>query len=297
MRKIEMTTKTPETIQASASLAGAGAASSERSANGIPRIVRPVWYKDVRRRDRLLNVVTPIFLLFLWELLTRLSVFDSRFFPAPSTIGNAFVTMLADGSLFGELSISAKRLFLGFVVGAVPGIVVGLSMGMSTIVKAILDPIISALMPVPKTVIIPLALLIFGLGETANIVMVAIGVFFPIAINAYAGVANIQPIYFDVAKSLRISKVTIFFSIAWPGALSTIFAGFQLAIANALIVLTVVEMLGATEGLGHMIWTSWQVYEVPRMYVGIVVISAAGVLLQICMKEVKRLLLRWDPAS
>lgn len=263
----------------------------------IPRLPRRTWANDPRKRERLLGVLTPFVILALWEACARMGLFDTRFFPPPSIIALAFADMIRDGTLGGELAVSARRLAYGLIGGTIPGVVVGLAMGMSATIRAVVDPIISALMPVPKTVIVPLSMLIFGVGETSDIVMVAIGVFFPMAINAYAGVAGVPPIYFDVARSLRVSRLTVFTSIAWPGALATMFAGFQLAVANGLIILTVVEMLGATEGLGHMIWSSWQVFEVPRMYVGIIVISAAGVVIQLVMKEVKRVLLRWDPAA
>lgn len=274
-------------------------ASTASSLDSVPDSVlahlRTPWYRTASARDRILGVVTPFLLLLLWEVLSRTGVVDDRFFPPPSRIATTFVEMMGDGTLASALGASGMRLISGFVLGAVPGLLVGVAMGTSWAVRAVVDPVISALMPVPKTAIVPLSLLIFGMGESSKIAMVAIGVFFPVAINAYAGVAGVQRIYFDVAKNLGASRRMVFTTISWPGALPTVYAGFQLAVANALIVLTVVEMLSARTGVGSLIWSSWQVFEVERMYVGIIVISAAGVVIQLLMNEVKRHTLRWDP--
>lgn len=269
------------------------------SSDAVPAAVlaglRTPWYRTASARDRVLGVIAPFLLLLVWEALSRTGVLDDRFFPAPSQIAATFGEMIGDGTLLSAIGASGERLIYGFVLGAVPGVLIGVAMGMSWVVRALVDPIIAALMPVPKTAIIPLSLLIFGMGESSKVAMVAIGVFFPVAINAYAGVAGVQRIYFDVAKNLGASRRTVFTTIAWPGALPTVFAGFQLAVANALIVLTVVEMLAARTGVGSLIWTSWQVFEVERMYVGIITISAAGVVIQLLMNELKRHMLRWDP--
>src|SRR5258705_9030923 len=181
-----------------------------------------------RRRERLMSIGSPVALLLAWEAAARFGFIDVRFFPAPSAIVLVMIRMLASGELIEHILISLQRITLGFLLGGIPAIVIGITMGISRPVRALVDPLIVATYPIPKSAILPFILLIFGLGEMSKIVMVAIGVFFPIAINATAGVLQISPIYLDVGKSFNASRWDTFRTIALPGALPFIMTGIKL---------------------------------------------------------------------
>jgi hypothetical protein len=153
------------------------------------------------RRDRLISVLSPFLLLGIWELSARLGMIDTRFFPAPITILHTLIGLMDSGVLWIHTWASLQRLFWGFILGGIPALVLGIIMGLSRPVRAAIDPIIAATYPIPKSAILPLILLIFGLGEASKIVMVAIGMFYPICINAVAGVLEINKIYLDVGKN------------------------------------------------------------------------------------------------
>src|SRR5258708_4298253 len=140
-----------------------------------------------RRRDRFISVASPVGLMLTWELAAQLHLIDTRFFPAPSAILAVLFRMAASGELSENVLISLQRLGLGFLLGGIPALVLGIVMGISRPIRALVDPLIAATYPIPKSSILPLILLIFGLGESSKIVMVAIGVFYPVAINATAG--------------------------------------------------------------------------------------------------------------
>jgi ABC-type nitrate/sulfonate/bicarbonate transport system permease component len=251
------------------------------------------WRMTERRRDRLLGVASPLGLLLLWEVGARLGFVDTRFFPAPSSILATLWTMLRSGELWLHTSTSLVRLFWGFVLGGTPALVLGIVMGLSRPVRALIEPLIAATYPIPKSSILPLALLIFGLGEASKIFMVAVGVFFPVAINATTGVLEINKIYLDVGRNFRASRWNTFRTIALPGALPVIMTGIRLGIGMGLVLIAVAEMIGAKSGLGYMIWSAWETFAVEQMYVGLFVIAIIGFAVTIALNEIEKILVPW----
>src|SRR5262245_54037897 len=149
---------------------------------------------SARTRDRLLNVISPLALLVLWEVCARFGFIDTRFFPAPSSVVSTMIEMLRTGELVTHTAVSMQRLFCDGIVAGVTALVLGTAMGLTRPIRALFDPLIAATYPIPKSAILPLALLIFGLGEASKIFMVAVGVFFPVVINATTGVLEINKI-------------------------------------------------------------------------------------------------------
>src|SRR4029453_7810079 len=158
--------------------------------------------------------------------------------------------MLRSGELVTHTAVSLQRLAYGAVLGGVPALVLGIAMGLNRPIRALIDPLVAATYPVPKSAILPLALLIFGLGEGSKIFMVAIGVFFPVVINAPTGVLEINKIYLDVGQNYKASRWNIFWTIALPGALPVIMTGFKLGIGIGLVLIGVAEGVGAKGGRG-----------------------------------------------
>ena len=248
---------------------------------------------SLRSRDRMLSIASPIGLLLIWEVAARAGLIDTRFFPAPSAVFAALGQMLHSGELLTHTWISLKRLFWGTVIGGVPALVLGIVMGLNRPVRALIDPIIAATYPIPKSAILPLALLIFGLGEGSKIFMVAIGVFFPVAINATTGVLEINKIYLDVGKNYKANRWNTFWTIALPGALPVIMTGFKLGIGIGLVLIAVAEMIGAKSGLGYLIWSAWETFAVEQMYVGLFMIALIGFLLTLALNELERFIIPW----
>jgi NitT/TauT family transport system permease protein len=211
----------------------------------------------------------------------------------PSGIIGMMSEMLMSGELIEHVLISLQRILLGFLLGGIPAILIGITMGISRPVRALVEPLIIATYPIPKSAILPFILLIFGLGEMSKVVMVAIGVFFPIAINATAGVLQIPPIYLDVGRSFKASRWDTFRTIALPGALPFIMTGIKLGAGLALILIAVAEMVGAKSGLGYMIWSAWETFAVAKMYVGLFTIALIGFGISMLLREVERVVIRW----
>jgi ABC-type nitrate/sulfonate/bicarbonate transport system permease component len=248
---------------------------------------------SANNRDRLINIISPIVLLLLWELAVRTALLDARFFPAPSKVADTFVVLIENGSLGRDTWASLQRLFWGFLLGGIPALLLGIAMGLNHALRAVVDPLVAATYPVPKSAIFPLILLIFGLGESSKIVMVAIGVFYPILINSTTGVLEINKIYLDVGRNFKASRWQVFRTIALPGAVPHIMSGVKLGVGMGLILISIAEMIGAKSGLGHMIWNAWEILSVETMYVGLVVIAVLGFLFSVILNELERLVVPW----
>jgi ABC-type nitrate/sulfonate/bicarbonate transport system permease component len=248
-------------------------------------------------RDRALSLASPIALFVLWELAAQTHVIDTRFFPAPSSIAGTFGTMLANGTLLSNTLTTLARLAIGIVAGGVPALLIGLAMGLYRPIYAVVDPLISATYPIPKSAILPLILLVFGLGEASKIAMVAIGMFYPVVINTAAGVRQIDRMYFDVGRNFGARGWAVFRTIAFPGALPVIMTGVKLGAGLGLILIAIAEMVGAQSGLGFLIWNAWQVLQVNVMYVGLITIAVIGFVLTVLLNEVERLLIPARPRN
>jgi NitT/TauT family transport system permease protein len=248
---------------------------------------------SANNRDRLINVVSPIALLLLWEAAVRTGMLDARFFPAPSRVFGTLVALIEDGSLWQNSWASLQRLFWGFLLGGIPALLLGIAMGLYRPLRAVMDPLVAATYPVPKSAIFPLILLMFGLGEASKIVMVATGVFYPVLINSATGVLEINKIYLDVGRNFNASRWQVFRTIAFPGAVPHIMSGIKLGVGMGLILISIAEMIGAKSGLGFMIWNAWEILSVETMYVGLIVIALLGFVFSLVLHEMERLIVPW----
>src|SRR5919205_1275121 len=246
-----------------------------------------------RNLERALSVLSPILLLALWQIGAAVKVIDTRFFPAPTSIFQVLGQMVASGELLTHLGISLQRIAIGFLIGAVPGVVVGIAMGLFSPIRAVIQPLIDGTFPIPKIAILPLFIMIFGIGEESKYAIIAVAVIYLVLINTVAGVKNIDKIYLDVGKNFHASKRMMFTDIALPGALPLIVAGLKLGMGVALLVIVSAEFVGAKSGIGYLIWTSWQVFQVEKMYVGLMVIAVIGFASAILLNYVERFLIPW----
>lgn len=259
------------------------AAEAERASLGISE----------QNKERLLSLFSPVLLLILWEVLVQTGALDKRFFPAPSSIVTTFSNLITSGELWKHLWASITRIVIGFALGAIPALLLGITMGLFRWPRAFFSPMVAALYPIPKIAILPLIMLIFGLGEQSKWVIIAIGVFFLVLYNTMAGVMNIPKIYLDVGKNFGASRAQFYWTIALPGALPLIFTGMKLAAGVALLIIVAAEFVGAKTGIGYLIWQSWQTFSVESMYVGLVVIAVLGYIVSLAMDELEHFLIPW----
>lgn len=248
-------------------------------------------------KNRLLYFISPLALLVIWELLVITGVLDQRFFPPPSEILQRLVELIRDGTLVTATIVTLRRMVIGFLLATMPGVLIGLLMGMSRTTRIILSPLIAALYPVPKIALVPMVVILFGIGETSKYVIVVISVFFLVVINTMAGVLNVEERYFDIARNNGAKRWDLIWSVALPAALPSILTGINLGLGFALTVIVGTELLLPQGGIGALIWKSYQLYDISTIFAGLIVVALIGWVFNTFMLELERHLLPWRAAS
>lgn len=243
--------------------------------------------------DRGIALLIVLFLLALWEWHARSGALSALFFPAPSAIARDILRLAANGELASHMIATLGRLVVAGGVGGLCGLAAGLALGWSPRLRAVVDPFVAAVHPIPKVAVLPLVMVIFGIGETSTIIVVALGTFFPMLINAMAGVRQIHPIHFEVAKSYRTSAFGMLSRVVLPGSLPLVLAGVRLSFNTALLLTISVEMVSARQGLGALVWFAWQTMRTADLYAGLLVIAAVGYLFNVALARLSRRLTPW----
>ncbi len=229
-----------------------------------------------------------------WEVLSRVGVLPRFFFPPPSVIAVTLKELLTSGQLTIHLKATLGRLFLGFLIGGLPGYILGMWMGWSYRVRRILDPFVAALHPVPKISMLPIIMIIFGIGIVSRTFVVSLACFFPMLINTMSGVRQIHPLYFEVAQNYGAGSFQIFRKVVAPGSLPFVLAGARLGLNVALSLTIAVELVAAKEGLGTMIWLAWQTFRIEELYAGVVLAALIGIGIRLIVQYLTRRLVPWQ---
>lgn len=243
------------------------------------------------------SVLSPLALLVLWELCSRSGVFDERILPAPSVVFGTLVELAREGALWEHVGQTSWRFAVGMLLGTVPGIFLGLSMGMFRWCRVLVQPIVTIIYPLPRIALFPLFLILLGLNEKSNILMIALGPFFTMVISTMAGVLNIDPIYKDVAKSFETRPRDLYFRVMLPAAMPVIMSGVHISVGLALMSTTAVEYLNAEKGLGYLIWQSWQVLSLKLSLAALLAAGIMGAVIFALFQRLERRLIPWQAPS
>ncbi len=244
-------------------------------------------------KNRLLYFISPLALLIIWQALVVTGILDRRFFPPPTETLARLVELLQDGTLATATVITLRRMVVGFLLAAAPAVLLGLGMGMSRTLRVLFSPLIAAFYPVPKIALVPMVVILLGIGETAKYAIVVISVFFMVVIHTMAGVMNVEQRYFDVARNNGAKRWDLLWTVALPASLPNILTGINLGLGFALTVIVGTELLLPQGGLGALIWQSYQIYDIATIFAGLLVVALVGWAFNSVMLEVERQLLPW----
>ena len=205
-----------------------------------------------------------------------------------------FVEMMVNGRLLDGVIASLSRMLQGFFFGSLIGIVIGMLMGWVRTIEDVMEPIVSALYPIPKTALFPLFMLWFGLGNASKVVTIAAGVLFLVLINTVTGVKGINPILIKAARDLGATASQIFVKVVLPGSLPNIFTGLRLGAGVALLLVFVTEMEATDRGLGFLMWESFQLMLVTRMFACMITFALLGIFSAWFLRMLERLFCPWQ---
>lgn len=232
-------------------------------------------------------------LLAVWEAAPRLALVDSTFLPPVSEVAAAWWELAGNGQLAEHTQASLIRSFGGFGIAVVVAVPLGLLIGWYRPVAVLLGPLLEVFRNTAALALLPVFVLLLGIGETSKVSIVVYACVWPILLNTISAVGNADPTLVRLARSMDLSTPRLFQKVILPASVPAIFTGIRLAGAVSILVLVAAEMIGAKAGLGYLINASQFNFAIPEMYAGIVTISAIGVAFNQLLVSVERRLSLW----
>jgi len=214
--------------------------------------------------------------------------------PSPLAVASVAIDLVADGTLIINALSSLQRVVIGFLAAGFLGILVGIILGLFPAVARGVLPLFDILRPIPPIAWIPIAILWFGLGNPSAYFIVFVGAFFPIFINAYAGIVSVGQTPINAARCLGARRLLLITDVLVPAALPTIMPGLRVGIGIAWTSVIAAEMVGAQSGLGYMIQLNRIMLETERVVVGMLTIGGIGWCMNWLALQAECYLTRWN---
>ena len=220
--------------------------------------------------------IVPLVIILIWQMAAALHLVSATLLPAPTKIVEQAFRLTANGELLNNLGVSFYRAGLGFALGAATGLMLGLSTGLGKLAERTLDPSLQMLRTIPMLSLVPLFILWFGVGEFSKILMISLGAFFPVYLNTFLGIRNVEVKLMEVTGIYQYTKWQLLSKVIIPSALPNILLGVRLSLGAAWLVLVVAEMMGASAGVGYMIQDARAYSQTDIVFVGISIFAIVG---------------------
>lgn len=239
-----------------------------------------------------------VLLVAFWEVAPRIGLVDRTFLPEFSVVAKALVDLAESGQLWEHISASLGRALRGFAIAVVFAVPLGILIGWYRPLAQYLSPVLELFRNTAALALLPVFVLILGIGETSKVALVTYACIFPILLNTISGVRTVDPLLIKSARSLGLPAYRLFQKVILPAALPTIFTGIRLSAASSILVLIAAEMVGARSGLGYLIMASQLNFQIPQMYAGILTIALVGLVFNYVLVLLERRFSRWrTPAA
>jgi sulfonate transport system permease protein len=251
--------------------------------------------RRVRFPYRTVSWLTPIAVLVLWELASRLGLLSQQVLPAPTSVLQKAGELIADGELPDNLLASLQRAATGFVVGAAVGLGLGLVVGLSRVAEAFLDRSIQMVRAVPFLAILPLVIVWFGIGEGGKVFLIALGTAVPLYLNTVLGIRQIDAKLLEMTDVVGLNRAEQIRWVVLPGALPSILGGLRLSLTAAWLALVIAETIGADAGLGFMATNAREFLQADVIVLVVIIYAVIGIICDLITRVLERRLLRWHP--
>jgi NitT/TauT family transport system permease protein len=223
----------------------------------------------------ILNVVSVAAGLVIWWGLSLAGLQ----FPTPVEVVSAAWTMILDGTLVTDIGASLGRVLAGFALGSVAAVLAGFLMGWYTIARGLFEPWIQFFRTIPPLAMLPLVLVLMGIGESPKIFVIFLAAFLACVISTYQGVVNVDRTLINAARVLGADDGTIFARVVVPASTPFILVGMRVGLGSAWGTLVAAELLAAQAGLGHRMQSAQLYYDLPTIFVGIITIGILGLIM------------------
>ncbi|KAA0981778.1 ABC transporter permease [Pseudomonas sp. ANT_J12] len=286
-----MTEKTFDTQSASSSFSVSKAVDRPEASRLLPN-----WLRNWRTPEVLLRLLSPIALLLLWELASQFGLIPQRIIAAPSQIGGTLWAMIISGELGKHLLVSLQRALLGLSIGVSIGVVAALITGLSKRGEVILDSPMQMLRTIPSLALVPLFILWFGIGEFTKIALIVTGTTFPVYLNLFSGIRNIDPKLIEAANTLGLNRRELIWHVILPGSLPSFFVGLRYSLGISWLALVFVEQINTTAGIGFLASDARDFMRTDVIVICLLIYSVLGLLIDGLIRTLERFALAWRPS-
>jgi len=245
--------------------------------------------------QRLVPWIVPLALIALWQVAASLGWLSTRVLPAPSEVVKAAWALTLSGELWTHVKVSAWRALSGLAIGGGLGLALGLLTGSVKFFETLLDSTLQMVRNIPALALIPLVILWFGIDEMAKLFLIAISVFFPLYINTFHGIRNVDPGLIEMGRSYGLTRWQLYREVILPGAMSSILVGLRFALGLMWVILIVAETISAQAGIGYLTMNAREFLQTDVVLVGILLYALLGKLADVFARLLERYWLRWHP--
>jgi sulfonate transport system permease protein len=243
---------------------------------------------------RLIGVVAVI---AIWQLLSSTGRLPQTIVGSPAQVWDQGVTLASNGELGSAITASLQRVGLGLLIGGAAGIVLALISGLSRLGEDIVDAPVQMVRNVPFVGIIPLLIIWLGVGQAPKVVLIALGVMFPLYINLVAGIRAVDPALVEAGRALGLRRLGVIWHVILPSALPQLLVGVRFALGISWLALIFAEQISATNGLGYLMQSAQELLQSNTIVVCLVIYALLGLAADLIVRGLERALLAWRPRA
>jgi len=254
--------------------------------------------RKLHKLDSLISsrALPPLLLLLAWEAAARTGIIPPRIMAAPSAVFGTFLGLAGSGELPLALLASLTRVATGLALGITAGTALALVSGLSRRGETLVDPIMHILRTLPFLGLVPLFIVWFGIGEAPKIGLISLGAAFPIYLNLFSGIRNVDPKLVEAAETFGLSRAGLILHVVLPGAAPGFLSGLRHAFAYSLLSLVVAEQINASSGLGALINTARDFLRTDVIVVCLLVYAGLGLASDFLIRRLEGRILAWRPS-
>ncbi len=269
---------------------------SDTSTLTVRRTTPPARRRQWRAPDFVLRLLSPLAILLLWEIASRAGLIPARVIAAPSEISTTLWELIRSGELLRHLLVSLQRAVTGLSIGVAIGVSAALITGLSKRGEIALDSPMQMLRTIPSLALVPLFILWFGIGEFTKVALIVMGTTFPIYLNLFAGIRNIDPKLVEAANTLGLNRRELIWHVILPGALPSFFVGLRYSLGISWLALVFVEQINTTAGIGFLASDARDFMRTDVIVICLLIYSLLGLLIDGLIRTLERLALAWRPS-
>ncbi len=267
------------------------------TASGDPgRLVQPVVRQTGTRSERFSfarRATGPLIIVALWAIATSAGWIDPSILPSPAGLVAGWQQLWTEQALASQIATSLTRALVGGTIGIIFGLILGTIAGLSKLGEELFDALLQMLRTIPFLALVPLFIVWFGIGEAPKLLLIALATMFPMYLNTYAGVRNVDRKVIEAMRSFGLGGRRLILEVVLPLALPQIFTGLRFALGVSVLVLIAAEQINASAGLGYLLNSAQMYQQVDVILICIAIYAVLGLSADLIVRSLERLFMPW----